>query len=146
MGAWVSTPECGLPIHQLTQVPGSERIVTHCARTGALWVVGLLGAAAIALLIISFTWKQEDERGLPQPVVPLWTVAIPLGIAAGWAAVAVPLARAKLRVANADLRTSGMKKSSWLEYKAADARTRGQVFGALGASSIVASAVLGTSV
>lgn len=144
MGAWMSNPNCGVPVPQMVGVAGNVGIVEACAAANVPWVCGFLGIVAIVLVILSLTWKRKDGDGNTTSVVPLWSAAIPLGLAAAWGVVAVPLARARLRVAEADIATSGMSKRDWLMHRAADDRTAGQIAGAIGASGVIATTMLAT--
>lgn len=146
MGAWLTQPVCGVPVHQMTGVANATRIVRDCAKTNATWACGIAVVAALVIVVLSLTWRRQggDAGDETEPVVPLWAAAVPLGLGVLYGAVAVPLATARLRVADARLATSGMNKADWLRHHTADKRTAGQVMGALGASAIVAASVLGT--
>lgn len=140
----MTKPECGLPVHQLTGVPAAPTIVRACAHLNVAWVVGTALTVSLILALMSWNWTQcvrDTDGERREPVIPMWTAAIPLGVAVLYGAVAVPIQLARLRVADASLATSTMDKATWLEYKAANTRTHGQVLGALGAASIVASSV-----
>lgn len=147
MGAWVSHPECGVPVYHLMGEPNASAIVRACAATNAVWVAAATLAGSLLLLIMSLVWKRQvksdDGRVRAQSVVPLWAAVIPVGVGMLYAAVAVPLATARMSVAKYKHRTSGMPKSEWLNYEAGNRRTVGQVLGVLGAAGIASASVLG---
>lgn len=153
MGAWLSQPECGVPVRQLVTTDRAPSVAAACARANVGWVLGAMVLVALLLATLSAsatrTHESYNEHGELQrrrvPLVPWWAALVPLGVGAAWAGAAVPFTLARLRVAEADLRTSGMSKPAWLEFKAANARSHNTVMGSLGSSGIIASSVLSTA-
>jgi bacteriorhodopsin len=141
MGAWLTRPECGLPLIELVGTPNAEGVTRRCAALNVAWVLGAAVLASLVLLILSVTWTEADHDA-QKPVIPMWAAAVPAGLGLAYGALAVPLRLASLRVEHKSLQSSTMKKPQWLEYKAANARAHNQVLGSLGAASIIASSVL----
>jgi hypothetical protein len=134
MGAWLVKPECGVPYRHYINAPNGVTVVSNCSRLSMYFVGGFAITACLALLVASLATKDDEGK----PIVPMWSVPLPLLAAAPIIAVLIPWNLARFHVDRASWEASEMSKSDWLNLQAADLRTKQSIAGSWLSSSMIA--------
>lgn len=121
--------ECAIPLRNFLGSDIGISVARSCGNMKIAWTLGVCTVLVIALIILHFVTKKQEDDYIANPagkystvVVPLWLAAIPFGYGIFIWFSAIASAEKYWKTEELNFNTSTMEKKDYLNYRVVDDR------------------------